>query len=76
MILYLSKGWNATKTTITVGIHWPCRKVGDDCGAVCGINEQGKLKFSEKTCPSAAQFTADPDLTRARTRSAMCEADD
>jgi hypothetical protein len=30
----------------------------DDCGAVGGMNEwQGKLKYSEKTCPSAAVST-------------------
>jgi hypothetical protein len=34
---------------------------GDDCGAVGGINEwQGKQQYSEKTCPNAALFTADP----------------
>jgi hypothetical protein len=46
----------------------------DDCGAISGMNEwQGKPKYSEETCPSAALSTTDPthDLTRARTRAAV-----
>jgi hypothetical protein len=34
---------------------------GDDCGAISGMNEwQGKQKYSEKTCLSAALCTTDP----------------
>jgi hypothetical protein len=34
---------------------------GDDCGVISGINEwQGKQKYLEKSCPSAALSTADP----------------
>jgi hypothetical protein len=34
---------------------------GDDCGAVNGLNEwQGKPKYPEKTCLSAALPTTDP----------------
>jgi hypothetical protein len=34
---------------------------GDDCGAISGMNEwQGKLKYLEKTCTSAALSTIDP----------------
>jgi hypothetical protein len=33
----------------------------DDCGAISGMNEwQGKLKYWEETCPSAALSTTDP----------------
>jgi hypothetical protein len=33
----------------------------DDCGAVNGMNEwQGKLNYSEKTCPTAPVSTTDP----------------
>jgi hypothetical protein len=33
----------------------------NDCGASGGMNEwQGKPKYSEETCPSAALSTADP----------------
>jgi hypothetical protein len=33
---------------------------GDDCGAISGMNEwQGKPKYSEETCPSAALSTTD-----------------
>jgi hypothetical protein len=45
--------------------HWMIDD--DDCGAVGGMNEwQGKPKYWEETCPSAALSTTDPhDLTRA-----------
>jgi hypothetical protein len=34
---------------------------GDDCGVTGGMNEwQGKPKYSEETCPSAAVSTTDP----------------
>jgi hypothetical protein len=34
---------------------------GDDCRAISGMNEcQGKPKYSEKPCPSAALSTTDP----------------
>jgi hypothetical protein len=34
---------------------------GDDCGAISGMNDwQGKPKYSEETCPSAALSTTDP----------------
>jgi hypothetical protein len=34
--------------------------VGDYFGAISGINEwQGKMKYSEKTCPDAVLSTAD-----------------
>jgi hypothetical protein len=34
---------------------------GDDCGAVCGMNEwQGKLKYLQKTSPSATLSNTDP----------------
>jgi hypothetical protein len=36
---------------------------GDDCGAVSAMNEwQGKPKYPEETCPSAALSTTDPTL--------------
>jgi hypothetical protein len=35
--------------------------VDDDCGAISGMNDwQGKLKYWEETCPSAAVSTTDP----------------
>jgi hypothetical protein len=34
---------------------------GDDYRVLSGMNEwQRKLKYSEKTCPSATLFTTDP----------------
>jgi hypothetical protein len=34
---------------------------GDDCGEISGMDEwRGKPKYSEETCPSAAQLTIDP----------------
>jgi hypothetical protein len=42
---------------------------GDDCGAVSGMDEwQGKPKYSEETCPSAAPSTTEPTLDWIRTR--------
>jgi hypothetical protein len=36
---------------------------GDGCGATGGMNEwQGKLKYSEETCPSAALPTTEKTL--------------
>jgi hypothetical protein len=36
-------------------------KDGDDCGAVSGMNDwEGKLKYSEKTCPNATLSTTSP----------------
>jgi hypothetical protein len=36
----------------------------DDCGAISAMNEwQGKPKYWEKTCPSAALSTIDPHNT-------------
>jgi hypothetical protein len=33
----------------------------DGCGAMDGMNDwQGKLKYSEETCPNAALSTMDP----------------
>jgi hypothetical protein len=36
----------------------------DDYGAISGMNEwQGKLKYPEETCPSAALSTTDLHIT-------------
>jgi hypothetical protein len=61
LFIYLC-GWNGTKSTTTAAIYWPiyqlCMIDGDHCGAVSGMNEwQGKRKYSEETCPSAAMST-------------------
>jgi hypothetical protein len=37
------------------------RALGDDCGAISGMNEcQEKPKHWEKTCPNAALSSTDP----------------
>jgi hypothetical protein len=42
-------------------LYQPWMIDGDDCGAISGLNEwQERLKYSEKTCPSAALSTTDP----------------
>jgi hypothetical protein len=41
-------------------LYQPWMIDGDDCGAVGGLDEwQGKPKYSEETCPSAALSAAD-----------------
>jgi hypothetical protein len=35
--------------------------IDDECGTVCGIRfDKGKLKYWEKTCPSATLSTTNP----------------
>jgi hypothetical protein len=42
-------------------LYQPWMIEDDDCGAISGMEEwQGKLKYSVKTCPSAALSTTDP----------------
>jgi hypothetical protein len=42
-------------------LHQPWMIDGDDCGVISGMNEwQGKPKYWEETCPSAALSTTDP----------------
>jgi hypothetical protein len=42
-------------------LYQPWMIDGDDCGAISVINEwQGKPKYCEETCPSAALSTTDP----------------
>jgi hypothetical protein len=45
-----------------IGLLYHPRTIhGDDCGAVSGMDEwQGKRKYWEETCPSAALAIADP----------------
>jgi hypothetical protein len=52
----------------------PCMTDGDDCGAVSVMHQwQGKPKYSEETCPSAAMSTVDPtnDVSWTRTRASQ-----
>jgi hypothetical protein len=57
-------GWSGTTSTSTLAIgllYQPWVIHYDSCGAVSGMNEwQGKLKYWEKTCPSATLPTTDP----------------
>jgi hypothetical protein len=57
-------GWSETTSSITEATYWPIVPALDDddeCGAISGMNDwQGKLKYSEKTCPSAALSTTNP----------------
>jgi hypothetical protein len=42
-------------------LYQPWMIDGDDCGAISGMNEwQGKPKYWEETCPSAALSTTVP----------------
>jgi hypothetical protein len=45
-LFYLSMGRSGAEPTITVAIYWP-------------IAWQGKPKYLDQTCPSAALFTTD-----------------
>jgi hypothetical protein len=60
VILYLW-GWSGTGTP---PIYWPIVPApgdSDDNGAVTAMNKlQGKQKYSEETCSSAALSTRDP----------------
>jgi hypothetical protein len=53
-----------TKSAVAAAMYWPIIPAlddNDDCGAISGMNEwQGKPKYSEETCPSAAMSTTDP----------------
>jgi hypothetical protein len=52
-----------------IGLYHPWMIDGEDCGTIGERYEwQGKLKYSEKICPSAALSTRDPthDLSRCR----------
>jgi hypothetical protein len=58
-------GQSGTKSTITdafIGLLYQPRIIdSDDCGAISGLNEwQGKPKYSDETCSSAALSTTDP----------------
>jgi hypothetical protein len=64
-IFYMLWIWSGPSSTILrpfIGLlQQPWMTDGDDCGAVSGINEwQGKPKYSEETCHSAALSTTDP----------------
>jgi hypothetical protein len=57
--------WSGTRSTITEAIfgllYQPWMIDDDDCGTVSGMNEwQGKPKYWEETCPSAAVSSTDP----------------
>jgi hypothetical protein len=50
-------------TAATTGLVYQPRTIGDgDCGEIgeMKIGRQGKLKYSEKTCPGATSSTTDP----------------
>jgi hypothetical protein len=70
--IYLFMRWSGTESIIRRLYHrWMID--GNNCGAVSGMNEwQGKRKYWEETCPSAALSTTDPthDMTCAQTRPA------
>jgi hypothetical protein len=57
-------GWSETKSAITEVTYWPiipALEVGDDCGTIGELSVcQGKLRYSEKTCPSATLSTINP----------------
>jgi hypothetical protein len=56
-LLFFNLVCEAIGTAATPGLL--CQISGDsedDCGEADGIDWQGKLKFSEKTCPSATFF--------------------
>jgi hypothetical protein len=62
-------GLGGTEATVTAALIGPLFQpwvIDDDCGAVGRINEwQGKPKYSEKTCQTAALSTTDPTLLHA-----------
>jgi hypothetical protein len=64
LCLYLCMGWSGTECTITQATYWhiaPTLDDGEICEAVSGMNErQGKPKYLEESCPSAALSITDP----------------
>jgi hypothetical protein len=47
--------------SLFIDLLYQPRMIDDDCGANSRMNEcQGKPKYPEKTCPSAALSTTDP----------------
>jgi hypothetical protein len=52
--LSMGQEWNQLRSFIGL-LYRPWMIDADNCGAICGMSEwQGKLKYSEETCPNAA----------------------